>query len=90
MGKKKRGAPEMACRKCGRGYHPRRKECPHCGAAKPGTPKRRASKSMAPAKKRGASKPVDSLEIAIKFVEQTGGLKAAKAALEEIERIKQL
>ena len=33
---------------------------------------------------------VDSLDAAIKFVEQSGGLKAAKAAIEKIERIKSL
>jgi hypothetical protein len=32
----------------------------------------------------------DALDAAIKFVEQCGGLKAAKAAIEKIERIKSL
>ena len=32
----------------------------------------------------------DSLDAAIKFVEQSGGLKAAKAAIDKIERIKGL
>jgi CBS domain-containing protein len=32
----------------------------------------------------------DTLDAAIKFVEQCGGLKAAKAAIEKIERIKSL
>ena len=32
----------------------------------------------------------DSLDAAIKFVEQSGGLKGAKAAIEKIERIKNL
>ncbi|HUG68910.1 MAG TPA: hypothetical protein VMM76_14270 [Pirellulaceae bacterium] len=32
----------------------------------------------------------NSLDAAIKFVEQSGGLKAAKAAIEKIERIKSL
>jgi hypothetical protein len=32
----------------------------------------------------------DSLDAAIKFIEQSGGLEAAKAAIEKIERIKNL
>ncbi|MEO8497406.1 MAG: hypothetical protein ABI614_20235 [Planctomycetota bacterium] len=36
------------------------------------------------------AKPADSLDAAIAFVEQSGGLKAAKAAMEQIERIKSL
>ena len=79
MGKrKKRGAPERACVKCGKGYHPRRKECPHCGAKSPAA-KRSAKKSVA---KRASAKqparaaaPADTLDVAIRFVESAGGFK---------------
>ena len=52
---------------------------------KRGRPKGSTSKSVG-----RPAKSTDSLDAAIKFVEQSGGLKSAKAAIEKIERIKSL
>ncbi len=52
---------------------------------KPGRPKGSASKSVG-----RPAIATDSLNAAIKFIEQSGGLKAAKAAMDQIERIKSL
>ena len=52
---------------------------------KRGRPKGSTSKSVG-----RPAKSSDSLDVAIKFVEQSGGLKAAKAAIEKIEKIKSL
>jgi len=54
-------------------------------------PKKRRRRKGSPSTNVG--RPVattDALDAAIKFVEQCGGLKAAKAAIEKIERIKSL
>lgn len=80
--KTKRAAPTRACEKCGTPYHPRSKACPKCGAPNPTIGPRR----LGP-KGRGGSAPLDA---AIEFVEQAGGFRAARAALEKIERIKDL
>ena len=54
-------------------------------------PKKRGRPKGSPSKSVGQpAKTTDSLDAAIKFVEQCGGLKAAKAAIEKIERIKSL
>lgn len=55
---------------------------------KRGRPKRATSKSEGQPGQ--PAKTTDSLDAAIKFVEQSGGLKGAKAAIEKIERIKSL
>ncbi len=92
--KKKRGAPERACVKCGKGYHPRRKECPHCGKKSPRATKKTTRKIVA--KRAGTKQPervakqIDTLDVAIQFVESAGGFKAAMATLEKLERIKSL
>ena len=53
-------------------------------------PKKRRRK-VSPSKSVGRpAATTDTLDAAIKFVEQCGGLKAAKAAIEKIERIKSL
>ena len=52
---------------------------------KQGRPKGTVSKSVGQ-----PAAATDTLDAAIKFVEQCGGLKAAKAAMEKIERIKNL
>jgi hypothetical protein len=79
--KAKRAAPTRACESCGTPYHPRSKACPKCGAANPTIGQRRGPKG------RGGAAPLDA---AIDFVEQAGGFRAARAALEKIERIKDL
>lgn len=81
--KAKRAAPTRACESCKTPYHPRSKACPKCGAANPTIGPRRFSKG-----RRGAN--AGSLDAAIEFVEQAGGFRAARAALEKIERIKDL
>jgi CBS domain-containing protein len=52
-------------------------------------PKKRRRKGAAKSPGRPAAT-ADTLDAAVKFVEQSGGLKAAKAAIEKIERIKSL
>lgn len=79
--KAKRAAPTRACESCGTPYHPRSKACPNCGAANPTIGRR-------PLARRG--KGAGPIDAAIDFVEQAGGFRAAKAALETIERIKDL
>ena len=83
--KAKRAAPTRACEACQTPYHPRSKACPKCGAANPTIGQRR----IFPRRGRGAMDP-GQLDAAINFVEQAGGFRAAKAALEKIERIKEL
>jgi Rubredoxin-like zinc ribbon domain (DUF35_N) len=80
--KPKRAAPTRACESCGTPYHPRSKACPNCGAANPTIGRR-----LFPKRGKGAAGPIDA---AIDFVEQAGGFRAARAALETIERIKEL
>lgn len=87
MAKKKARAPQKPCVGCGKSIAAATKTCPHCGAInvkKKAAKKRATKKTVAPAAK------IDPLDSAIKFVEQSGGLKAAKAAIEKIERIKSL
>jgi uncharacterized OB-fold protein len=90
----KRAAPTRKCEECGTSYHPRRKDCPKCGAANPtaGRPRKRRKKVTrrnAASSRRSASRnhPIDA---AIRFVEEAGGMNAATAALETIRRIKTL
>ena len=53
--------------------------------------KKRRGRKGSPGKSVGRpAATTDSLDAAIKFVEQSGGLKAAKAAIDKIERIKGL
>ncbi|MDA1055845.1 MAG: hypothetical protein O3C40_36115 [Planctomycetota bacterium] len=59
------------------------------GKLNPKPKKRRRKGSPSKIAGRPAATP-DTLNAAIKFVEQSGGLKAAKAAIEKIERIKSL
>ena len=89
----KRTAPTRKCESCGTAYHPRKKECPKCGVANPtaGRPGKRrkkkvARKTLSVRRARGNQ----SLDAAIRFVEEAGGLAAATAALETIKRIKTL
>lgn len=81
--KAKRAAPTRACEACKTPYHPRSKACPKCGAANPtiGRPAKRGGRG-------GASG--DQIDAAINFVEQAGSFRAARAALDKIERIKEL
>lgn len=53
-------------------------------------PKKRRRKGLANKSAGRTAATTDTLDAAIKFVEQCGGLKAAKAAIEKIERIKSL
>jgi hypothetical protein len=54
-------------------------------------PRRRGRPKGSPGKSVGRpAATTDNLDAAIKFVEQSGGLKAAKAAIEKIDRIKSL
>ena len=54
-------------------------------------PKKRGRPKGSPSKSVGRpAATTDTLDAALKFVEQCGGLKAAKAAIEKIERIKSL
>ena len=86
MAKKKKAGPQKACVGCGKSIAAATRTCPHCGATtvKKKASRKRATRSKAPAKA------VDPLNAAIKFVEQSGGFKAAKAAIDQIERIKNL
>ena len=92
--KSKRAAPTRKCESCGAAYHPRRKECPKCGAANPtaGRPGKRRKKKVARkvAAVRRGSRGNHSLDAAIRFVEESGSLAAATAALETIRKIKTL
>ena len=95
MAKKKRKGPTRACEKCGTNYHPRKLACPNCEAANPtyGRKKKVVKKKVSKNGRRKGKRVAasgDSLNAAIKFVESAGGLKAAKAAIEQIERIKNL
>jgi len=91
MAKKKKQGPTRECESCGQRYHPRTLTCPHCEAKNPtyNVVKKKAAKNGRRKGQRVAASG-DSLEAAIKFVESAGGLKAAKAAIEQIERIKNL
>ncbi len=84
--KSKRVAPTRACEACATPYHPRSKACPKCGAANPTIGQRRISPRRG-ARGAGGAEQIDA---AINFVEQAGGFRAAKAALDKIERIKEL
>ena len=84
--KAKRAAPTRACEACSTPYHPRSKACPKCGAANPTIGRRRIVPRRGGA--RGAT--AGSIDAAINFVEEAGGFRAARAALEKIERIKEL
>ena len=87
--KMKRAAPTRACESCGTSYFPRRKACPKCGAPNP-TSGGRPSESRRSQAAAGAT-PIDAaIQSVEQFVEQCGGLKAAKDALERIERINEL
>lgn len=85
----KRAAPTRKCESCGKAYHPRRKDCPKCGAANPkaGQPRKRRRKNVVRKKATGGE---NTLDAAIRFVEEAGSLAAATAALERIKRIKTL
>lgn len=80
--KPKRLPPTRECESCGTAYHPRAKACPKCGAVNPRfeiTPAQRARES-------GRS----DIELAIEFVEKSGGLRAARQAMETVEQIQKL
>ena len=88
--------PTKQCSKCGKYYHARSKECPSCGAANPtrSGPERVVRKKKVTRRvRRGApqaGRDGDALTAAIEFVEAAGGVEQAKAALDAIERIRQL
>lgn len=91
MAKKKKAAPQKKCVGCGRSIAAATKTCKHCGAINTSKKKKTVRKKPAATKAgRPASAAADSLDAAIKFVEQSGGLRAAKAAIDKIERIKSL
>ena len=87
MAKKKaaRKAPERACEKCGKGYHPRKTTCPHCGAA---NPTYRAVRTQAPKKSAKKAAAAGDLNTAVEFVAALGGLDEAQAALNTLKSIK--
>ena len=85
--KSKRAAPTRACEACSTPYHPRSKACPKCGAANPTIGQRRIVPRGRGARGAVGGAPLDA---AINFVEQAGGFRAARAALEKIERIREL
>jgi hypothetical protein len=86
----KRAAPTRKCESCGAAYHPRRKECPKCGAANPTAGQRRKRRKKVARKRAAATRAGGnhSLDAAIRFVEEAGSIAAATAALETIKRIK--
>ena len=94
MAKKKvRMSPTRVCEKCGADYHPRCKVCPKCDAPNPTAvskkpAKKKVAKKTAPKPKAPATG--DPLNAAIAFVEKAGGFRAAKKAIETIEKIRQL
>jgi ribosomal protein L37E len=101
MAKKGTKAPSRPCEKCGKAYHPRKAECPWCGTANPTARKKGgAVRSVSanprlpgrPRKGQGQAAPVNgnALKAAILFVQDAGGFDAAKAALNEIETIRNL
>ena len=93
MAKKKGKGPTRECESCGKSYHPARNECPHCGTANAAKSKKKKTakkKSTNGRRKVAAGGDGDSLVSAINFIESAGGFHAAKAALEQIERIKNL
>ncbi len=98
MAKKKRITPKKKCPACGTEVAIATKTCPQCQAifpakAKPGRKKkgRPPGTTVKLGRPPGSGvKPGSDLDSAIRFVEQTGGLKAAKAAIARIEQIKNL
>ncbi len=91
--KLKRAAPTRTCEGCGKAYHPRKKECPKCGASNPTAGRRRKPRKKVARRKLASSRSPNgnhAIEAAIRFVEQAGGISAATAALETIQRIKTL
>jgi len=72
--KKKRGAPETPCEKCGKPKHPRALKCPHCGFEKPAAP---PEKKVAPMRKVAAPKPTGGSDL-------KSALKAEKAAIDTL------
>ena len=95
MAKKKRKAPTKKCVGCDKQIAAATRNCPHCqavneskNAKKKAGRRKGAKKQTAPAAaSRNGS---DGLELAIKFVEQVGSFRSAKAALAKIEKIKSL
>ncbi len=99
MAKKGTKAPSRPCEKCGRAYHPRKAECPWCGTANPTARKKGGAIKSVSANPRLAGRPRkgqadlvngNALRAAILFVQDAGGFEAAKAALNEIETIRNL
>lgn len=89
----KRAAPTRNCENCGTAYHPRKKMCPKCEAINPtaGRPRKRKKKvNRKISATRNPSGGDHAIDAAIRFVEDAGGINAAIAALEKIQRIKTL
>ena len=94
---RKKTSPTRRCESCGTPYHPRRAVCPKCGAANPTAARRKVVKKAVKKKaavkrraKKSAAKQIDPLEAAIAFAQSVGGFDKAKAAIEQIEQIKEL
>ena len=84
--KKKRAAPEKKCGKCGEGYHPRIKNCPHCGAVNHAMNRKKkvAKKAAIHTTKGGTSR---ILVAAADFIEAAGGIDKATEVLAQLRRI---
>lgn len=89
MAKKGSKGPTRPCvnSKCKKPVHPRAKTCPHCGKAQPQkTAKPKKARGKKAATKKTAATGFDS---ALEFVDKSGGLDAAEAALGELRKIKE-
>lgn len=99
--KKKRGAPQKACVKCGKMIHARKAVCEHCQTVQPGSASSAAEKKAVaktkkavkrPAKKAHRKKgraPVEMSELrsAAEFISSVGGVARAKQALATAEEL---
>ena len=83
MAKKKHVAPSRACESCSTQYHPRSKACPKCGKANPKIDLARRERKKVVA--HGGA-----IDEAIRFVEESGGLRDAVAAMRKVEEIQAL
>ncbi len=79
MPKKKSMTATRPCPKCGKRYHYRKAECPHCGATNP----RRLTVEIGPARH------FELMESAESWVTEMGGSKAVDALFSKLDALKE-
>ena len=85
--KAKHKAPSRSCEQCGKGYHPGRNECPHCGATNPAKRnKKMSSRGVKATASNGVT--LEHVKAAAELLKKCGDEQTALDAIKEAGEIR--